>query len=65
MIICKKCGSIATYNSYFDAYICGNCHAKNHPYTEKTTATYEKKKIRHPSKRKSISKPKFRLSYQR
>jgi hypothetical protein len=44
MIICKKCGSIANYNSYFDAYICGHCHTKNYPSVERTNSNYEEKK---------------------
>lgn len=36
MIICKKCGSIASYNSYFDSYICGHCHTKNYPIVQET-----------------------------
>lgn len=25
MIICKNCGKVVSYNSYFQKYICNNC----------------------------------------
>lgn len=46
MIICKECGSIASYNSYFGAYICGNCQAKNYPSTETANEKKENTDIR-------------------
>ncbi|NIN19583.1 MAG: hypothetical protein GTO45_15790 [Candidatus Aminicenantes bacterium] len=45
MIICEKCGSIASYNSYFGAYLCGNCHTKNYPSAESTNEKKENTEI--------------------
>ena len=62
MILCKKCGSIATYNSYFDAYICGSCHTKNYPSAERTNKKYEKKENTHMRMRELFNKMRYRLS---
>ncbi len=45
MIICSKCGSIATYNSYFDAFMCGYCQTKNYNHTDNINKKCENEKI--------------------
>lgn len=32
--LCNKCGKISNWNSYFQAYICGDCHHKEYKIME-------------------------------
>ena len=40
MKLCPRCGGLATYNSYFGAYICQECYWENNSPSEERTVFF-------------------------